>query len=271
MPGSRGRRRAVGDHIDGVVATTDSPDSAGTVADSRPVSVGRGPRRLIRSTRVVVRRGGPGGRHGEGDRGGGRRCGGGGAESTPAGAGRRVEPPPNAPPKAAAPNATAAMSEATMVATAMRRAPPADGAPAGDGAGRTGGRERRRSRRCPGASTGASASSGRTISAVLVADLRSVGSHGRRRPRGHEDPSRYSTDSLICAPSSCPIGDGDALPERSTGPAVVRRRANRTDGGVGIIGGAGRPRAVAPAGAAARPSDSGAPVRADNLIRPSGV
>ena len=62
-------------------------------------------------------------------------------------------PPPRSPPKAAAPNATAAMSEATTVATAIRRAPPAAAAGVGTGpAGPAGGSAALT--RCPGASSG---------------------------------------------------------------------------------------------------------------------
>ena len=80
-------------------------------------------------------------------------------------------------------------------------------------------------------------------------------------PVATKTPSRYSTESLICAPSSYPFGDGHA---RRTSQSVRPARlpdGNRSERRSGIIGvrrasaGPGTPRAVPDAGA-----DSGPPV-----------
>ena len=132
------------------------------------------------------------------------------------------EPPPKAPPKAAAPRAMAAMSEATMVATAIRRAPPAAGAPAAVGeAGPAGGTSALT--RGPGPSTGASPSPGRTIRAVPV-----VGRPSVRVPRPASAPwprrSRRGTPPIHSSVPLRRVWWAETRAGTIQGPTVVRRR-----------------------------------------------
>ena len=151
-------------------------------------------------------------------------------------------------------SAMAAISEATIVATAIRRAPPAAGAGAGaGGVGPAGGSSALTSG--PGTSTGARWSSGRTMRAVPVVG-RPAGSCPTVAvgPVATKTPSRYSTDSLICAPSSCV-----RWAETQHGPSASEARgssagAHGTEGGVGIIGAP-----VQDAGGRCAPGAAGAP------------
>src|SRR5665213_38595 len=183
-----------------------------------------------------------------------------------------VLPPPKAPPKAAAPKAIAAISEAMMVATASRRAPPAAGTEAGiEVVGPVGGSSALT--KGPGASIGARCSVGRTIRAVPVAvpPVRSIPSIAVG-PVATKTPSRYSTESPMCAPSSCA--------ERRHGPDRVGCRsgghpliAHGTEGGVRIIGAPPPrpPRAAVLVGFRFGPFDSDHAIGTAILNRPSGV
>ncbi len=127
---------------------------------------------------------------------------------------------PMAPPKAAAPKATAAIRAVAMVAMATRRAPPAEGAGFSTGPrGPAGGCSTVDS--APGVSTAARCSGGRTINAVAVVVPVSAWSTDPGGVLATNTPLRYSTDSPICAPSSCPCGGHNAQEAGNTAPGPV--------------------------------------------------